>query len=69
MIGSFVLVSIKPTVAVIVTQLHQLPGYCFCSTGVVCRNSFVKKDDEAGDSTIVYYKNINVYNRCVFLTI
>ena len=23
--------------------------YCFCSTGVVCRNSFIKKEDETGD--------------------
>ena len=23
--------------------------YCFCSTAVVCRNSFIKKEDETGD--------------------
>ena len=28
------------------TQLHRI---CLCSTGVVCRNSFIKKEDETGD--------------------
>ncbi len=29
--------------------------YCFCSTGVVCRNSFIKKGDETGDEELHNY--------------